>query len=82
MRHTVVLIPGAKPGRYVAHVPAIPGCITQGDSLAEAIAMAQDAAAAMVADIAEHGEEVPTEATGAVIASVDVPMPADMPAVA
>jgi predicted RNase H-like HicB family nuclease len=79
MRYTVVLIPGTKPGRHVAHVPTIPGCITQGDSVAEAIAMAQDAA--MVADFAEHGGEVPIEAAGAVVASVYVSFPADVPAV-
>jgi predicted RNase H-like HicB family nuclease len=82
MRYTVVLIRGAKPGRYVAHVPAIPGCVTQGDSPAEAIAMARDAAAAMVADVVEHGEEVAIEAAGGVIASVEVPVPAGFSAVA
>ena len=72
MRYTVVLIPGEKPGRYVAHVPAIPGCVTQGESFEDALAMAEDAAAAMLADMAEHGEDVPIENPGAVVASVEV----------
>ena len=44
--------------------------------------MAQDAAAALIADRAEHGEWVPTERPGAVVASVDVRMPANAAAVA
>ena len=76
MRYTVVLIPGERPGRYVAHVPAIPGCVTQGDSFEEAVAMAQDAAAGMLAVMADRGDDVPTEPAGAVVASVEVPAPA------
>ena len=72
MRYTVVLIPGEKPGRYVAYVPAIPGCVTQGDSFEEALDMAEDAAAAMIADMIEHRENIPHENPGAVVASVGV----------
>lgn len=75
MRYTVVAVPSEDGSGYVAYVPAIPGCVTQGDDLPDALAMAQDAAAAMVADMAEHGEEIPTEAPGAVVASVEVSVP-------
>ncbi len=75
MRYTVVLIPGERAGRYVAHVPAIPGCVTQGNSFEEAVAMAQDAAAGMLAVMADRGDDVPIEPAGAVVASVDVPTP-------
>ena len=76
MRYTVVLVPAEDVGGYVAYVPVIPGCVTQGDSFEEAVAMAHDAAAAMLAGMADHGEEIPEEAPGAVVASVDVPAPA------
>lgn len=77
MRYTVVLIPGERPGRYVAHVPAIPGCVTQGESFEEAVAMAQDAAAGMLAVMAERGDDLPIEPPGAAIASVDVSVPVE-----
>ena len=75
MRYTVVLVPSES--GYVAHVPVIPGCVTQGETLEEALAMAQDAASALIADRAEHGEWIPTEHPGAVVASVAVPVPAN-----
>lgn len=74
MRYTVVLVPG-KVAAYVAYVPAIPGCVTQGDSLEDAIAMAQDAAEALLADMAEDGEELPIEVPGAVVATIEVAVP-------
>jgi predicted RNase H-like HicB family nuclease len=77
MRYTVVLIPEeGETGRYVAYVPAIPGCVTYGDSIDDALAMAEDAAATMLASIVDHDEFVPTEPTGAVIASIGVRVPA------
>jgi predicted RNase H-like HicB family nuclease len=39
--YTVVLIPEGD--GYVAHVPALPGCITQGNSVDDALTMAEDA---------------------------------------
>lgn len=62
MRYTVVAIPSEDGAGYVAYVPAIPGCVTAGADLAEALAMAQDAAAAMLAVAAERREEIPTAA--------------------
>jgi predicted RNase H-like HicB family nuclease len=76
MRYTVVVVPDESGAGFVAYVPAIPGCVTQGDDLPEALAMARDAAAAMLASIAAHGEEIPTELPGAVVASVEVDAPA------
>lgn len=79
MRVTVVLIPDEDSGGYVAYVPVIPGCVTQGDSIEDALAMAQDAATGMLSLAIEHDEYVPTEPPGAVVASIaiDVPIPAE-----
>lgn len=76
MRYTVVAIPDESGTGYVAYVPAIPGCVTAGDDPPAALAMAQDAAAAMLAVAAERNEELPTEPPGAVVASVGVPVAA------
>jgi predicted RNase H-like HicB family nuclease len=68
MRYTVVAVPDESGTGYVAYVPAIPGCVTEGDDLSGALEMARDAAAAMLAVAAERGEELTTEAPGAVVA--------------
>jgi len=80
MRYTVVLVPDEREGGYVAYVPVIPGCVTQGETLDEAITKAQDAAEGMLAVMAEHGEDLPTEPDGAVVARVEVAVPALAPA--
>ncbi|MCD7916871.1 MAG: type II toxin-antitoxin system HicB family antitoxin [Clostridiales bacterium] len=49
---------GDRPG-YVVAVPDLPGCVTEGDSLADAILMAQDAASGWVLDELEDGNPAP-----------------------
>lgn len=74
MRFTVVAIPDEVDGGYAAYVPAIPNCFTQGRTLDEALARAADAAAALLSSMAAHDEDLPTEAPGTVISTVDVPI--------
>jgi antitoxin HicB len=71
MRYTVVMIPDEDVGGFTAFVPAIPGCVTQGETLPETLARAQDAASALLADYAEAGEDVPTEPVGTVVATIE-----------
>lgn len=47
-----------QPG-YCVTVPDLPGCVTQGSSVADAFEMAVDAASGWVLDAMEDGEEVP-----------------------
>jgi predicted RNase H-like HicB family nuclease len=47
-----------KPG-FVVTVPDLPGCVTEGDTLDEAILMGQDAASGWVLDELENGAPVP-----------------------
>jgi len=44
---------------YTVVVPDLPGCVSQGSDLAEAIAMAIDAASGWVLDELEQGNSVP-----------------------
>lgn len=46
-------------GGYTVVVPDLPGCVTQGDTLADAILMATDAASGWVLDELEDGNAVP-----------------------
>jgi predicted RNase H-like HicB family nuclease len=70
-----MLVPDLESGGYVAHVPTIPGCVTQGETVEEALAMAKDAADAMLAVGADHNEDIPTEPDGIVISTIDVKVP-------
>ncbi|MDN7025786.1 type II toxin-antitoxin system HicB family antitoxin [Methanoculleus sp. FWC-SCC1] len=48
-------------GGYTVTVPARPGCVTFGETVGEAIAMAREAARVYVEDLREQGEKVPAE---------------------
>jgi len=60
MRYTVVL-KQEEDGGFVATVPALPGCVSQGDSRDEAIENVREAIALYIEDCRESGEAVPTE---------------------
>ena len=61
MGYTVILEQEAD-GGYVVSVPALPGCITQGDTRDEALANVREAIDLYLEDCAASGEPVPTEA--------------------
>jgi predicted RNase H-like HicB family nuclease len=46
-------------GMYVAEVPALPGCITQGATREEALANAKEAIEVYIESLEVHGEPVP-----------------------
>lgn len=48
-----------KPNAYTVIVPDLPGCISEGDNLEDAIAMATDAASGWILDEIESGNPVP-----------------------
>lgn len=48
-----------KTGGYSVEVPDLPGCFTQGDSLADAIEMATDAASGWILTSLEDNEPIP-----------------------
>jgi antitoxin HicB len=56
--YTVHLEP-AEEGGYVVTVPALPGCITQGETYGEAIAMAEDCIRGFVEALAKSGLAAP-----------------------
>ena len=61
MRYTVILEREGD-GGYVASVPALPGCVSQGDTRAEALQNIREAIELYVEDCREAGDPVPTEA--------------------
>lgn len=48
-------------GGYSVHVPALKGCHTQGDTLAEALLMAEEAIVLCLESLAERGFPVPED---------------------
>lgn len=46
-------------GGYMVEVPDLPGCVTEGDTLAEAIFMGEDAASGWVLLELEEGRDAP-----------------------
>jgi predicted RNase H-like HicB family nuclease len=61
MRYTVVL-EREEDGGYVASVPALPGCVSQGDTRSEALNNIREAIELYVEDCRDAGDPVPTEA--------------------
>lgn len=49
-----------KKGGYTVEVPDLPGCVSEGDTLADAIIMATDAASGWVLDELEDGNRIPS----------------------
>jgi antitoxin HicB len=60
-RYTIILDPDPDEGGYTVTVPALPGCVTQGESIEEAIAMAKDAIRLYIESLIADGEPVPQE---------------------
>jgi len=47
-------------GGYTVTVPSLPGCVTYGEDLNEAMAMAQEAIELYQESLIAHGEPIPT----------------------
>jgi predicted RNase H-like HicB family nuclease len=61
MRYTVILEREAD-GGFVATVPALPGCVSQGDTRDEVVRNIREAADLYIEDCIASGDPVPTEA--------------------
>ena len=58
MRYAIIL-ERETDGGYVAHVPALPGCVSQGDTRGDAMANIREAIALYVEDCRAAGDPVP-----------------------
>jgi predicted RNase H-like HicB family nuclease len=61
MRYTVVLEQETD-GGYVVSVPALPGCVSQGDTRAEALTNIREAIELYLDDCRAAADPIPTEA--------------------
>ena len=58
MRYTVILEQETD-GGYVVNVPALPGCVSQGDTHSEALENIKDAIVGYLESLKKRGEPVP-----------------------
>lgn len=56
-----ILLRKEEEGGYTVIVPTLPGCITYGETIDEAIEMAKEAIELYIESLIEHGEDIPTE---------------------
>jgi len=58
--YTVTIEP-CEEGGYWAYVPALPGCVTQGETLSEVVRMAEEAIKGFIKLLAHQGKPIPVE---------------------
>lgn len=75
LKYTAVFEP-AEEGGYVVSVPALPGCMTQGETFEEAVEMIKDAISGYVVSLRKHNEPIPTENSRSLVRVIDIPIPA------
>jgi predicted RNase H-like HicB family nuclease len=56
-----VLLRKEAEGGYTVLVPSLPGCVTYGDSVEEAIEKAKEAIELYIESLEQHGDEIPTD---------------------
>lgn len=74
LKYTVVFEPSDE-GGYVASVPVLPGCLSQGETFEETVKMIKDAISGYLTVLKEKGEEIPSESEEVVISKVEVFQP-------
>jgi len=65
--HYRVLIQPDEDGMYVADVPSLPGCISQGRTRSEALDNVKEAIAGYLESLTAHGEPIPPSITEDVV---------------
>ncbi len=66
MKFRVIIQPD-EDGVFVAECPTLPGCISQGNTRAEALTNIQDAIQGYLASLKKHGEAVPPPITEEIV---------------
>jgi predicted RNase H-like HicB family nuclease len=67
-RYAVVLTPEAQADGYSVSVPALPGCVSQGDSFEDALANIREAIGLCLGVVLRDGEDLPEDVVSVVTA--------------
>ena len=60
MAKFLVYLEPSEEGGYIVSCPQLPGCVTQGETIDEALAMIKDAIQGYITSLHKHGEPVPS----------------------
>lgn len=74
LEYTAIFEP-AEEGGYVVSVPALPGCVTQGETFEEANDMIKDAMQGYLEVLKDEGQEIPEEKSEVIITKVSINNP-------
>jgi predicted RNase H-like HicB family nuclease len=59
--YSIVVDPDPDEGGFTVTVPALPGCVTHGETIDECLANAQEAISVYLDDLVASGEPIPEE---------------------
>ena len=71
MKFTVILTPDAEDGGFTAECLAIPGCISEGDTVEQALVNIKEAIEGCLESLAAHQQPLPEEAA-VIVTTVEV----------
>jgi antitoxin HicB len=71
-QYTIIMEPDIDEGGYTVTVPALPGCITQGETLEQCIERAREAIAGYIESLQLDGLPVPEETERPQMLTIDV----------
>ncbi len=74
LTYTAVFEPAAE-GGYIVSVPALPGCLTQGETFEVTKKNIQEAISMYLSVLKEDGDEIPEESREYVVANVTATLP-------
>ena len=69
----VILYPDREDGGWVAEVPSLPGCVSQGETQLEALSNIRDAMEGWLATAREFGDPIPEEDFGSRVVAIVEP---------
>jgi len=67
-----VMLRKEEDGTYTVIVPSLPGCLTFGRTVEEALSMAKEVIEGFIACMIERGEDVPVETDDSMICTVAI----------
>ena len=71
MSKYIVYVEPAEEGGYIVSCPHFPGCVTQGETLDEALEMIRDAIKGCIISLKKHGDPVPA-GLGEIVEKIEV----------
>ena len=77
LNYNIIIKPESE-GGFTVMVPALPGCVTYGKTLARAKQMAEDAIKGYIASLKKHSEPIPSD-EGSFITSIQINTPEKTP---